>query len=114
MSINYKILIFFIWLAVVSVSSFALFQVSFQVEELEKKIKVQDKKIAKLEQEQVVLYAEWAYMSRPERVSQLSQALLPQIKPYTTQQYKAVNYIPNRQILPPTKKTIMVQYNSAN
>ncbi len=108
MSINLKILIAGLWILVVSVSSIALFQISFQVEELEKKIKIQDKKIADATIKSETLRAEWAYISRPERVSQLASLLLPQMQAMNKVQYQPVANIQERNNFNKNKPVMVV------
>ena len=84
------------WLALIVIAGYAMFHMSFEVEKLELELSELNRK-ALSEQEAIhVLRAEWSYLNRPDRLSELSRELLPNLQPPTIQQIMSVGEIPER------------------
>ena len=84
------------WLALIVIAGYAMFHMSFEVEKLELQLSDLNRK-ALNEQEAIhVLRAEWSYLNRPDRLSELSRELLPNLQPPTIRQIMSVGQIPER------------------
>lgn len=68
------------WLALVVVAGTGLFLVKHEVQDLEEQLARLDDRIAKERENIHVLRAEWAYLTRPERLARLSERHL-ELKP---------------------------------
>ena len=75
-----------VWLGIAGVASFALFNITFKVEQLQDQLNSLNKQILEEQRAVHVLQAEWSYLSRPERIETLSARLLPHLRPPTAQQ----------------------------
>jgi hypothetical protein len=84
------------WLALITAAGYAMFHVSFQVEELEQELSDLNR-TALNEQEAIhVLRAEWSYLSRPDRISELAKDLLPSLRPPAVSQIQTVEQLPEK------------------
>ena len=85
------------WISLVGAAGFAMFHVSFQVEQLEQALSDLNR-VALNEHEAIqVLRAEWSYLNRPDRISELSRELLPSLKPPAVSQIRTVEQLPEKQ-----------------
>ena len=84
------------WLLLITAAGYAMFHVSFQVEELEQELSDLNR-TALNEQEAIhVLRAEWSYLSRPDRISELAKELLPSLRPPAVSQIQTVEQLPEK------------------
>ena len=84
------------WMALIVIAGYAMFHMSFEVEKLELQLSDLNRS-ALSEQEAIhVLRAEWSYLNRPDRLSELSRELLPNLQPPTVRQIMSVGQIPAR------------------
>jgi hypothetical protein len=74
------------WIGLAGLASFALFNITFKVEKLQDELSTLNRQLLKEQKAVHVLRAEWAYLSRPERIEALSQRLLPHLQPPTALQ----------------------------
>lgn len=63
----------FLWLLLVAVICFGLFLAKYEVQSLEDELLALNRVILEREEELHVLKAEWALLSRPERIQRLSE-----------------------------------------
>lgn len=77
-----------VWFALAGMASVALFNISFEVEQLQDELNGLNKKILEEQKAVHVLHAEWSYLSRPERIERLAQRLLPDLHPPTVDQVR--------------------------
>ena len=85
------------WFLLIVVAGYAMFRVSFEVEKLEDQISELNRE-ALQEQEAIhVLRAEWSYLNRPERLSELSRDLLPRLQPPAINQITTIDELPERE-----------------
>jgi len=75
-----------VWLGLAGVASFALFNITFKVEQLQDQLNTLNKQILEEQRTVHVLQAEWSYLSRPSRIETLSLRQLPHLRPPTAQQ----------------------------
>ncbi|MDH3701729.1 MAG: hypothetical protein OEU46_10465 [Alphaproteobacteria bacterium] len=84
------------WFLLITAAGYAMFHVSFQVEELEQELSDLNR-TALNEQEAIhVLRAEWSYLSRPDRISELAKELLPSLRPPAVSQIQTVEQLPEK------------------
>ena len=87
-----------VYICLASVAGFALFHITYKVEQLEAQLSQLNKEIL-LEQNTVhVLKAEWSFLSRPERIDELSRKMLPGLHPLQTRQIGDLDSLPTRDI----------------
>ncbi|MBL4667362.1 MAG: hypothetical protein JKY04_08290, partial [Sneathiella sp.] len=91
----------FISVVVIAVS-YGLYQLSYEVQALEKDIRKVRSEISENEQAIQILKAEWAYQNRPEAIQELATKYLPLllIAPY---QMATLYELPERQMDPSVK-----------
>ena len=68
-----------VWVCLTGVASFALFNITFKVEQLEGELKQLNKAVLKEQNAVHVLRAEWGYLNRPDRIEVLARKLLPDL-----------------------------------
>jgi hypothetical protein len=89
------------WLVLVSATGFAMFGVKYQVQGLDDELGRVRKATAAEEHETRVLDAEWAYLTRPEILTEMSRRFLS-LGPVATKQLRtAIADIPMRPAPPP-------------
>jgi len=71
----------FIWFVVIATATYGLYEVKWQVRQLREKNLLAEADIVKEKQALEVLSAEWAYLTRPERLQVLVQKHLPNLVP---------------------------------
>ena len=85
------------WFLLIVVAGYAMFRVGFEVEQLEDQISKLNRQ-ALQEQEAIhVLRAEWSYLNRPERLSELSRDLLPRLRPPAINQITTIDQLQERE-----------------
>ena len=87
MIMKLRFLLFSLWVALCIIVSYALFHVSFQVEELDKEIKRLNNDITKKQEMINDLKNEWAFLISPERLHVLSAQHFPDYKALEQHQY---------------------------
>ncbi len=76
----------FIWIGLAGIAGFALFNISFKVEQLENDLSRLNAQILKEQNAVHVLRAEWSYLNRPENIEKLARKHLPDLRyPETSQ-----------------------------
>ncbi len=68
-----------IWIGLVGIAGFALFNTVFSFEQLEGDMSRLNKEILKEQNAVHVLRAEWSYLNRPDRIEALVRKLLPRL-----------------------------------
>jgi len=85
-----------LWLALMVPAGFAIYQVKFEVQQLEASRRTLEKEI-KAEKDAIrVLRAEWSHLNEPSRIESLSDRHLG-LKPVDQQQMLAIEDVPFRQ-----------------
>mgnify|MGYP003626328927 CR=1 FL=1 len=76
----------FIWIGLAGIAGFALFNISFKVEQLESDLNRLNAQVLKEQNAVHVLRAEWSYLNRPENIEHLTRKYLPDLRyPETSQ-----------------------------
>jgi hypothetical protein len=89
-----------LWALLVGVSGYAMFQVKYEVAQLEDELSHVNHRIA-ADQEQIrVLDAEWSFLNQPQRLEQEAKRFLT-LGPITPQQIGHIDQLPRRSPLPP-------------
>jgi cell division protein FtsL len=81
-----KGLAYFVWFGLAGVASIALFNITFEVEQLQDELNRLNKQILQEQKSVHVLRAEWSYLTRPGRIEALAERLLPYLQAPTSQQ----------------------------
>ena len=85
-----------VYLCLAGFAGFALFHITYKVDQLEAQLCQLNKEIL-LEQNIVhVLKAEWSFISRPERINELRRKMLPDLHPLQTMQIGDLDNLPIR------------------
>lgn len=85
------------WVLLIVVAGYAMLHVSMEVEGLEDQLSDLNRQ-AMQEQEAIhVLRAEWSYLNRPDRLSELSRELLPNLQPPAVNQITTMEQLPERE-----------------
>jgi hypothetical protein len=89
-----------LWALLVGVSGYAMFQVKYEVAQLEDELLRINHRIA-TDQEQIrVLDAEWSFLNQPQRLAQEAKRFLT-LGPITSQQIGHIDQLPRRSPMPP-------------
>jgi len=84
------------WLSLIVVASYAMFHISYEVEQVETELRSLNRQTL-TEQEAIhVLKAEWSHLNRPEYLRELSRDLLPNMQDPTIAQIGTLDRIPER------------------
>lgn len=84
------------WLSLIVVASYAMFHISYEVEQVENELRALNRQTL-TEQEAIhVLKAEWSHLNRPEYLRELSRELLPHMQDPTISQIGTLDQIPER------------------
>jgi cell division protein FtsL len=84
------------WLSLIVVASYAMFHISYEVEQVEGELRALNRQTL-TEQEAIhVLKAEWSHLNRPEYLRELSGDLLPNMQDPTVAQIGTLDQIPER------------------
>jgi len=86
------------WIVVLSVSSFALYKVKFQVQTLRSQIAEASRELERERESLNVVAAEWAYLNRPDRLQKLADTYLT-TQAVTVEQIADVQSIPFPQVV---------------
>jgi len=70
----------FIWIGLAGIAGFALFNITFKVEQLENDLSQLNKQILKEQNAVHILRAEWSYLNRPENIENLARKHLPDLR----------------------------------
>jgi len=85
------------WLSLIVVASYAMFHISYEVEQVEQELRTLNRQTL-VEQEAIhVLKAEWSHVNRPENLLELSNELLPNMQPPAINQIVTFDQIPHRE-----------------
>jgi cell division protein FtsL len=85
------------WLSLIVMASYAMFHISYEVEQVETELRSLDRQTL-TEQETIhVLKAEWSHLNRPEYLRELSRDLLPNMQDPTIGQIGTLDQIPERE-----------------
>jgi len=68
-----------VWIGLAGIAGFALFNITFKVEQMEGELNKLNKEILKEQKAIHVLRAEWSYLNRPDRIEALARRLLPNL-----------------------------------
>ncbi|MEI7669959.1 MAG: hypothetical protein WCJ33_07745 [Pseudomonadota bacterium] len=82
-----------IWIVILVFGAFGVYMVKYQVQDLKKEIALTEKSVAEEKKNLHVLHAEWAYLTRPERIKKLSEKYLD-VKPLKGQQITELTSLP--------------------
>ena len=78
--------ILLVWVGLAGIAGFALFNITFKVEQLENELSALNKQILKEQNTIHVLRAEWSFLNRPANIEGLAHELLPELRhPQTSQ-----------------------------
>lgn len=95
------------WLSLMVVASYAMFHISYEVEQVENELRTLNRKTL-VEQEAIhVLKAEWSHVNRPENLLELSNELLPHMQPPVISQIVTFDQIPHRKDGPEKEETVI-------
>ena len=84
------------WLSLIIVASYAMFHISYEVEQVENELRGLNRQTL-AEQEAIhVLKAEWSHLNRPEYLRELSRDLLPHMQDPAINQIGTLDQIPER------------------
>jgi hypothetical protein len=84
------------WLSLIVVASYAMFHISYEVEQVENELRALNRQTL-AEQESIhVLKAEWSHVNRPENLRELSSELLPHMQAPAAKQIVTFDQLPHR------------------
>jgi cell division protein FtsL len=86
----------FLYLSLAGIAGFALFHITYKVEQLEHQLATLNKEILKEQNAVHVLKAEWSFLGRPERIEELRRQFLPNLQPLQTTQIGGLDDLPHR------------------
>lgn len=89
-----------LWALLVGVSGYAMFQVKYEVQQLEDQLAHLTHDIGAGQEQIRVLGAEWSFLNQPTRLEQLAKRHLS-LGPIGTQQIGRIELLPRRSPLPP-------------
>jgi hypothetical protein len=89
-----------IWLVLVVIVGYAMFQVKYEVMQQEETLAQLNKDIADGHEQIRVLDAEWSYLTRPDRLQRLATRFLD-LSPIAAAQITSVSALPERPDAPP-------------
>lgn len=82
-----------VWMILVVVAAFGLYMVKYQVQAVREEVIAQEKKLREERDSLHVVQAEWAYLSRPQRLETLSQKHLT-LQPMEGAQISDITLLP--------------------
>ena len=85
-----------LWMAAALVTALFAFSQKHEARELKERLAVLEEELADRRENTRVLAAEWSYLSRPERISDLAQRHLEQLLPMSVKQFSSFADIPFR------------------
>lgn len=83
-----------VWLMLMLTTAYAVFHISFQVEAMEARLSELNRDIREEQEATHVLAAEWAFLTRPDRIETLARDLLPGFVPVGADQLAGFEDIP--------------------
>src|SRR3546814_6940138 len=86
-----KALAVLVWLVLAGGAGYAMFHVTFQVDQVTAELHGLDRQILKEREAVHVLEAEWAYLNDPARLEELATNLLPWLQPVDTPQIQPID-----------------------
>lgn len=89
-----RVLAVSVWLMLMLVTAYAVFHISFQVEAMEARLSELNRDIREEQEASHVLAAEWAFLTRPDRLGTLARDLLPGFQPAAAGQLAGFEDIP--------------------
>jgi hypothetical protein len=89
-----------LWALLVGVSGYAMFQVKYEVMQLEDELAHVNHQITDGREQIRVLDAEWSFLNQPSRLAQLSKRFLD-LAPISPEQIGHLSQLPRRSPLPP-------------
>jgi len=84
------------WLSLIVVASYAMFHISYEVEQVESELRSLNRQTLGEQEAIHVLKAEWSHLNRPEYLRELSRDLLPNMQDPTVAQIGTLDQIPER------------------
>ena len=85
------------WLTLIVVASYAMFHISYQVEQVESELYALNRQTLQEQEAIHVLRAEWSHLNRPENLRELSKELLPNLQPPEIDQIGSLQELPRRE-----------------
>lgn len=85
------------WLSLIVVASYAMFHISYEVEQVENELYAVNRQALEAQEAIHVLRAEWSHLNRPENLRELSQELLPNLQPPGINQIGSLEALPHRE-----------------
>jgi len=84
-----------VWIGLATIAGFALFNITFKVEQLENELNALNKQILKEQNAIHVLRAEWSFLNRPANIEGLARELLPELRHPQTSQIGGIEDLTN-------------------
>ncbi len=84
-----------VWLAAIAIAAFGLYHVKYEVQRLEQDLELEHRSILKHQEALHILKAEWSYLNRPARISDLAGRHLG-LAPMTAGQVVRLDDLPPR------------------
>jgi len=98
------------WLSLIIVASYAMFHISYEVEQVENELRSLNRQTL-TEQEAIhVLKAEWSHLNRPEYLRELSRDVLPHMQDPSIAQIGTLDQIPERNNDTPAPTSVNVAH----
>ena len=85
------------WVLLIIVAGYAMLRVGMEVEGLEDRLSDLNRQAMQEQEATHVLRAEWSYLNRPERLSELSRELLPNLQPPDVDRITTMEQLPERE-----------------
>lgn len=95
-----------IWVVMVTMTGYALFNISYQVEALEGQLTDLNQQIDAEKENVHNLNAEWSYATRPDWLASLGDDLMPEFERLTPQQVLQIEDIPFRRLDVPEAEAV--------
>lgn len=89
-----RILAIGVWMTLLLATAYALFHISYQVEEMEGRLSGLNGDIRAEQQALHVLSAEWSFRTRPDRLAEAAKTLLPEFRPVGADQIAGFEDLP--------------------
>jgi hypothetical protein len=84
------------WLSLIIVASYAMFHISYEVEQVESELQALNRQTLDEQEAIHVLKAEWSHLNRPEYLRELSRELMPHMQPPAINQIGTLDQLPQR------------------
>jgi hypothetical protein len=84
------------WLSLIVVASYAMFHISYEVEQVENELQALNRQTLEEQEAIHVLRAEWSHVNRPENLRELSRELLPHLQSPAVNQIGTLDQLPLR------------------